>query len=73
VVVHPAVEFAPLLVCRADQCMGPGLESLYSPIPARNCGPVSSDVHVLNRHVRILYEFMVNIYILLSNIVRLIR
>jgi hypothetical protein len=36
----------PLLVCRADQCMGPGLESWDSPIPAGNCGPVNSDAYV---------------------------
>jgi hypothetical protein len=45
-------------VCRADQCIGPGPEFGDSPIPAGNCGPVSSDIHMLDRHVRILYEFM---------------
>jgi hypothetical protein len=29
-----------------------------SPIPAGNCGPISSDIHMLDRHVRILYKFM---------------
>jgi hypothetical protein len=47
-----------VLVCRADQCIGPGPEFGDSPIPAGNCGPVSSDIHMLDRHVRILYEFM---------------
>jgi hypothetical protein len=46
---------SPLLVCRADQCIGPGPESRGFPIPAGNCGPVSSDVYVLDRHVHILY------------------
>jgi hypothetical protein len=57
---HPAVvvEFAPLLVCRADQGIGPGTEFSDFPIPAGNCGFVSSDVHVLDRHVCILYEFI---------------
>jgi hypothetical protein len=50
-------------VCRADQCIGPGLEFRGSPIPAGNCGSVSSDVYVLDRHVCILYEFMFYIYI----------
>jgi hypothetical protein len=61
VVPHPAVavEFAPpLLVCRADQCIVPSLEFGDSPIPAGNCGPVSSDIHMLDGHVRILYKFM---------------
>jgi hypothetical protein len=43
--------------------MGPGPESWDSPIPAGNCGPVSSDLHVLDRRVRILYKFMFYIYI----------
>jgi hypothetical protein len=50
-------------VCRADQCIGPGPKSWDSPIPTGNCGPVSSDIHMLDRHVRILYEFMFYIYI----------
>jgi hypothetical protein len=50
-------------VCRADQCIGPGPEFRDSPIPAGNCGPVSSDVHVLDRHVCILYKIYVYIYI----------
>jgi hypothetical protein len=46
VVLHPAVvAFAPLLACRADQCIGPGPEFRDSLIPAGNCGPVSSDVY----------------------------
>jgi hypothetical protein len=48
--------FPPLLVCRADQCMGPSPESWDFPIPAGNCGPVNSDVHMLDRHVHILYK-----------------
>jgi hypothetical protein len=47
---------------QGDQCIGPGPEFRGSPIPAGNCGPVSSDVYVLDRHVRILYEFMFYIY-----------
>jgi hypothetical protein len=38
------------------QCIGQGPESGNSSIPAGNCGPVSSDLYVLDRHVRILYE-----------------
>jgi hypothetical protein len=49
-------------VCRADQCIGPGSEFGDSPDPAKNCGPVSSDIHVLGRHVHIFYEFMFYIY-----------
>jgi hypothetical protein len=57
--LHQAVvEFAPLLLSKFDQCIGPGLQFGDSPIPARNCGSVSSDVHVLDRRVRILYESM---------------
>jgi hypothetical protein len=52
----------PLLVCRVDQCIDPGPEFGDSSIPAGNCGPISSDVYVLDRHVRILYEFMFYIY-----------
>jgi hypothetical protein len=33
-----------VLVCRADQCIGPGPEFRGSRISAGNCGPVSSDV-----------------------------
>jgi hypothetical protein len=55
--------FAPLLVCRAHQCIGPSPEFGDSPIPAGNCGPVSSDIHMLDRHVCILYKFMFYIYI----------
>jgi hypothetical protein len=46
------------LVCRVDQCISPGPEFRDYPIPAGNCGPISSDLHVLDRHVRILYKFM---------------
>jgi hypothetical protein len=49
-------------VRRADQCIGPGPKFRDTPIPTGNCGPVSSDVDVLDGHVRILYEFMFNIY-----------
>jgi hypothetical protein len=52
----------PLLVCRVDQCMGPGSESWDSPIPAGKCGPISSDVYMLDRHVHILYKFMFYTY-----------
>jgi hypothetical protein len=55
--------FSPLLVCGADQYIVPGPEFGDSLIPAENCGPVSSDVHVLDRHVCILYKFMFYIYI----------
>jgi hypothetical protein len=45
-------------VCRADQCIGSSPEFEDSPVPAGNCGPVSSGVHMLDRHVHILYNFM---------------
>jgi hypothetical protein len=56
------VEFLPLLVCRADQCMDPGPELGDSYIPAGNCGPVTYDGHILDRRVRILYKLMFYIY-----------
>jgi hypothetical protein len=64
VVVHPIdVEFGPpLLVFRVDQCMGPGPKTWDSLIPAGNCGPVSSDEHVLDRRVCILYKFMFYVF-----------
>jgi hypothetical protein len=49
-------------VCRADQCIGPGPEFGNSRIPAGNCGPVSSDIHMFDGHVCILYKFMFYIY-----------
>jgi hypothetical protein len=52
------LDCAPLLVCKADQYIGPSVEFGDSPVPAGNCGPVSSGVHMLDRHVCILYEFM---------------
>jgi hypothetical protein len=42
--------------------MGPGPKSWDSPISAGNCGPVSSDVHMLVRRVCILYGLMFYIY-----------
>jgi hypothetical protein len=50
------VEFAPLLVCRADQCIGPDPEFGDSTIPAGNCGPVSSDIHMKVSTYRHLYK-----------------
>jgi hypothetical protein len=38
-------------VCRADQCIGPSPETRGYPIPAGNCGPVSSDVYVLDMFI----------------------
>jgi hypothetical protein len=47
-----------MLVCRADQSIGPGSELGDSSDPAENCESVSSDIHVLDRHVHIFYKFM---------------
>jgi hypothetical protein len=58
VVLHPAVvvEFTHPASVQGGSVYQP--RSRDSPIPARNCWPVSSDVYVLDRHVRILYKFM---------------
>jgi hypothetical protein len=42
--------------------MGPGLVSWDFSISAKNCGHVSSDVHMLDIYVRILYKFIFCIY-----------
>jgi hypothetical protein len=40
------VKFPLLLVCRVNQCMGPGPEFGDSSIPAGSCVPVSFDGHI---------------------------
>jgi hypothetical protein len=39
------IELPPLLVYRANQCIGPGPEFGDSSIPIGDCGPVSADAH----------------------------
>jgi hypothetical protein len=58
--VNPAavVEFTPPPL-QGGSVYGSRSEVLGFPYP---CGLVSSDVHMLDRHVRILYEFMFYIY-----------
>jgi hypothetical protein len=46
-------------VCRAEQCIGPDPESLDSPNLLGNCGLVTSDVHMLVRHVHIFLRIYV--------------